>query len=140
MLFRYGEEPNDNKVQVSVNCCWQQSRRSFKQVHEQCTQDGKKPTHLEALRGLRAKLEGHAAPVSESGLMAARHGSGEREEQRDEREHERERSLISHKDHDRLQYKLVLLSTVVPVQLFCTGTSGSKDAVRITVRSRVKVV
>ena len=60
--FNIGDAANDNKVWVAVNCCWEPSRRSFKQVREQCTEDGNKPTHLEALRALYEKLQFHAAP------------------------------------------------------------------------------
>ena len=57
-----GEEPNDNKVWCSVNCCWTPARMSFKQIFDQCTKDGKKLSHLEALVGLRQKVAEHMRP------------------------------------------------------------------------------
>ena len=47
---------NKNKVLATVWCCWEPSRRTFKQIAECCNETGEKPTHLEALRALRAKL------------------------------------------------------------------------------------
>jgi hypothetical protein len=56
-----GYVTNDNKVQATVWCCWEKSRRSFKQVKVACD-DTSKPTHLEALQALRKKLlEEHGA-------------------------------------------------------------------------------
>ena len=46
--FFYGEKANDNKVQVSVWCCWAAARGTFKQVIANCDDKGEKPTHLEA--------------------------------------------------------------------------------------------
>eukprot|EP00966_Prymnesium_polylepis_P248302 5740792-Prymnesium_polylepis.1 len=37
-------------------CCWDIARRSFKLVKVACDEKGDTPTHLEALRTLRAKL------------------------------------------------------------------------------------
>ena len=46
---------NSNKVLATVWCCWEPSRRSFKQVAVAC--DNKDmPTHLQALHALRADL------------------------------------------------------------------------------------
>ena len=47
---------NLNKVQATVWCCWDGARRSFKQVPVAC-HETERPTHLEALVALRAKLE-----------------------------------------------------------------------------------
>jgi len=56
------ESANLNKVHVTVLCCWEQSRRAFKQLTMSCDNKGK-PTHLDALRALRAKVEAeHGAP------------------------------------------------------------------------------
>jgi hypothetical protein len=46
---------NANKVLATVTCCWQTSRRAFKQVAVHCD-DEDKPTHLEALHALHDKL------------------------------------------------------------------------------------
>mmetsp|Transcript_16169 Transcript_16169/g.40727 ORF Transcript_16169/g.40727 Transcript_16169/m.40727 type:complete len:875 (-) Transcript_16169:94-2718(-) len=53
------------KVHVTVWCCWEKSRRAFKQVMISCDNDAK-PTHLDALRALRAKVEAeHCSPTHE---------------------------------------------------------------------------
>ena len=54
--FYYDEaDPNLNKVEVTVGCCWLSGK--LKRVKDNCTKDGKKPSHLEALVSLREKLE-----------------------------------------------------------------------------------
>ena len=65
-----GEEPNNNKVWATVNCCWMPARRSFKQIHDQCTKDGKKPSHLEALIALREKLGEHTVSMASIDVSA----------------------------------------------------------------------
>mmetsp|Transcript_34823 Transcript_34823/g.86620 ORF Transcript_34823/g.86620 Transcript_34823/m.86620 type:complete len:177 (+) Transcript_34823:215-745(+) len=52
--FLYGEAANANKVQATLLCCWAGER--FKRIKEQCTDDGKKPTFLEAIRALRETI------------------------------------------------------------------------------------
>jgi hypothetical protein len=49
---------NENRVQATVWCCWDNARRSFKQVQETLTDKPElgRPTHLEALRSLHGKL------------------------------------------------------------------------------------
>ena len=54
-FFYSDTSANLNKVQASVWCCWAPARRTFKQVLVACDEK-EKPTHLEALRALRAKL------------------------------------------------------------------------------------
>ena len=54
-FFYSKESANLNKVQATVWCCWAAARRSFKQVVVACD-DKTRPTHLEALHELRAKL------------------------------------------------------------------------------------
>ena len=68
-FFYSDTSANLNKVQASVWCCWAPARRTFKQVLVACDEK-EKPTHLEALRALRAKL------VSEH--MCATHEPDER--------------------------------------------------------------
>ena len=53
--LKAGEVSNDSKVMASVWCCWAQARRTFKQVVAALRLE-ERPTHLEALRELRAKL------------------------------------------------------------------------------------
>ena len=50
----YGEAANSNKVEATLWCCWASDR--FKRIKDQCTEDGTKPTHLEAARALREKI------------------------------------------------------------------------------------
>lgn len=67
LQFHYhASSANLNKVLATVNCCWQASRSAFKQVCVACDDNGGKPTHLEALHALKAKImrehmcDGHA--------------------------------------------------------------------------------
>ena len=55
VCFNYGDAANLCKVLGTVWCCWQSSRASFKQVAVACHLE-QRPTHLEALRELHAKL------------------------------------------------------------------------------------
>lgn len=55
--FLFGELMNDNKVYASVWCCWEPSRRTFKQLKVACN-GSDRPTHLEALRVLHATIKG----------------------------------------------------------------------------------
>ena len=55
VCFNYGDTANLCKVLGTVWCCWQSSRASFKQVAVACHLE-QRPTHLEALRELHAKL------------------------------------------------------------------------------------
>jgi hypothetical protein len=48
--FGYSEKTSDNKVWVTVWCCWQASNGSFKQIKDNCDEKGGKPTHLEVRR------------------------------------------------------------------------------------------
>ena len=53
--FHYDDDvTNLNKVFVTVGCCWSSSR--LLRVYDNCDESGEKPSHLEALRGLRAKI------------------------------------------------------------------------------------
>ena len=61
VTFSYGETANLCKVFASVWCCWENSRRTFKQVAVSCDLDTK-PTYLEALHALHEKVvEKHGA-------------------------------------------------------------------------------
>ena len=61
VAFSYGETANLCKVFASVWCCWENSRRTFKQVAVSCDLDTK-PTYLEALHALHEKVvEKHGA-------------------------------------------------------------------------------
>ena len=61
--FNYGETANECKVFATLWCCWDSGRKSLKKVPMNCTLDGERPTHLEALRVLREKLaREHGAP------------------------------------------------------------------------------
>jgi len=53
-LNYHDTDPNLNYVKATLWCCWEGNR--FKRVKESTDQTGKKPTHLEAARELRAKL------------------------------------------------------------------------------------
>ena len=55
VAFHYGPTHNDCKVLATLWCCWEPSRRSFKQVPVHC-HITHRPTHLEALQQLREKL------------------------------------------------------------------------------------
>ena len=57
VTFSYGETANLCKVFASVWCCWENSRRTFKQVAVSCDLDTK-PTYLEALHALQSPREG----------------------------------------------------------------------------------
>ena len=59
--FVFGETANLTKVKVTVWCCWEASRSAFKQLHEACTEDDRKPSLLEAARVMRANLEKHTS-------------------------------------------------------------------------------
>ena len=76
--FYYGENPNDNKVEASVWCCWDGGNRTFRRVKEQCDKIGTKPTHLEALRALRVKILSEHACV---GHVPHPRGDAARDEQ-----------------------------------------------------------
>ena len=54
--FIIGETANLTKVKATLWCCWEASRRTFKQIHEACTEDDRKPSLLEASRALHAAL------------------------------------------------------------------------------------
>ena len=62
-FFYHDVVTNLNKVEALVGCCWANGR--LKRVKVNCDETGLKPTHLEALRGLRMKImeehmcEGH---------------------------------------------------------------------------------
>lgn len=74
--FIYSDKSaNLNKVQATVWCCWDSAKRSFKQVVVACDEKDK-PTHLEALRTLHAKLvaEHMGATHEHSGLRSLHHG------------------------------------------------------------------
>lgn len=51
--FGYGNTANLNKVYVSIWCCWEPSRRTFKQL-KVCCDLKERPTHLQALQELHA--------------------------------------------------------------------------------------
>ena len=53
-FFYHDVVTNLNKVQALVGCCW--SSGQLKRVKVNCDETGLKPTHLEALRGLRMKI------------------------------------------------------------------------------------
>lgn len=78
---------NLNKVIATVSCCWQPSRASFKQVAVCCDNTGSKPSHLEALRALHAKLvaehacDGHMHHPLAVARRSVTMGSGPPEEQ-----------------------------------------------------------
>ena len=52
--FIVGETANLSKVKAILLCCWAGDR--FKTIAESCTEDSRKPTHLEAARALREKI------------------------------------------------------------------------------------
>ncbi|KOO35179.1 hypothetical protein Ctob_010692 [Chrysochromulina tobinii] len=53
-FFYHDVVTNLNKVQALVGCCWASGQ--LKRVKVNCDETGLKPTHLEALRGLRMKI------------------------------------------------------------------------------------
>lgn len=53
--FSSGETLNDNKCWANLLCCWSPSMRTFKSIAVACDERSK-PTHLEALRELHAKI------------------------------------------------------------------------------------
>jgi hypothetical protein len=53
-FFYHNDVTNLNKVQALVGCCWASGQ--LKHVKVNCDETGLKPTHLEALRELRAKI------------------------------------------------------------------------------------
>eukprot|EP00327_Prymnesium_parvum_P011784 CAMPEP_0184393462 /NCGR_PEP_ID=MMETSP0007-20130409/34740_1 /TAXON_ID=97485 /ORGANISM="Prymnesium parvum, Strain Texoma1" /LENGTH=183 /DNA_ID=CAMNT_0026744459 /DNA_START=214 /DNA_END=766 /DNA_ORIENTATION=- len=66
--FLYGEAANANKVQATLLCCWAGER--FKRIKEQCTDDGKKPTFLEAIRALRETINESTAAQATPIILA----------------------------------------------------------------------
>jgi hypothetical protein len=60
VYFTHGESFNDNKAWVSLSCCWQASRRSFKSISVNC-HETLRPSQLENLKQLHADvLKTHA--------------------------------------------------------------------------------
>ena len=53
-LFFHDATPNLNKVEATLWCCWSSGRP--KRVQVACDKSGEKPTHLEAMRALHAKI------------------------------------------------------------------------------------
>ena len=81
--FFYDDDvTNLNKVEALVGCCWASGR--LKRVKVNCDETGLKPTHLEALRELRAKImkehmhEGHVHHPKAVQRMAERRRGGDK--------------------------------------------------------------
>ena len=55
IYFSYGDRANDNKAWANLWCCWAPAQRTFKPVAVAC-HEKERPTHLEALRALGAKI------------------------------------------------------------------------------------
>lgn len=53
-LFFHDADPNLNKVEATLWCCWSSGR--LKRVKMACDKSGEKPTHLEAMRALHTKI------------------------------------------------------------------------------------
>ena len=81
-FFYHNDITNLNKVQALVGCCWASGR--LKRVMVNCDETGLKPTHLEALRELRAKImkehmhEGHVHHPKAVQRMAERRRGGDK--------------------------------------------------------------
>ena len=54
-LFFHDTDPNLNKVEVTLWCCWSSGR--LKRAKVACDKSGEKPTHLEAMRRLYADIQ-----------------------------------------------------------------------------------
>ena len=53
--FNYDDDDtNNNKVKVTLGCCWKGGR--LDRAQDNCDESGAKPTHLEALQGLYKKI------------------------------------------------------------------------------------